>query len=310
MSIDTPAQDAPGPRVETVHIPGLSGAMVLRQHDLGPGKIAAFVAEQEQALSSFSIHMAHHANIAIVRHAESGLYFVKKTYGEKKLLPSDIAAGLMADYQVHEDRLRRVGVRTAHTYNFVLTPHPGGEHALLTCYQLFLPHGTVSDWVTNDALHDDQIEAIVRAMILQTVLPVLEYTAYGALMHDDTSMIFHDAAPKNVAPLRTEHGLSVFYFDMFVPRIRMEGGEPKTYGDFPLHKRTEAEMRERFFQKKGIVLNVIKKMRDECGKDSRAWAIFRRVVQEDRMLGDYLERYFPGKTVDQVADEKIGGRVH
>src|SRR5258708_6792472 len=272
---------------------------VLAQHCLTELHPDGFISSQQRGHQRFPSHQAHHASIETVKDERSGLLMVRKTFGSGvRRIPFNVAGELADDYRLHAARLRQIGVRVAQDYSLAVIRH--GDDGIIETHQLLFPQGTLLDWL-KEPFEERVRETALRSTIRDTVTPVLKNN--HPTLKPWESWVFSDSAPKNVAPLETNSGVMVFYFDLFVPRVRNKDGSVKRY-DVELHTRPEEEMQERFFTKYGIIHNFISKMKNDLGDHIDPQRGDMDVVQ--RELAPFINQFFPGLSLEQIAKLQIG----
>lgn len=290
-------------QVKTESVPSISAKNILADQHIDISEMLALQEDQMAKAATFTPHFAHHAFIELVRHKESGLFLIKKTFGSgDRKIPVHVAYEMQKDYRTHEERLRSLGINTAGNYG--LSVSRDGESGIIVVYQMFFPSGTVLDLLTDDVSENSDVTAAAEALFRDTVVPVL---LNGRRASSIESAVFLDSAPKNVAYCMSGGKMTAYYIDFFIPRIRTKTGEIKTYPNYHPHIRPEGEMRERFFTMPGIIKNVLRKTKINLAGRPERWELFSRVAQ--RQLEPYLKEYFSGKSVDQIAGvEAIGTR--
>jgi len=252
--------------------------------------IECFICKQHEHL--MEINMAVHADIIVITDPTSGVQFVEKTFGRKREIPRSYAIELAADYETMFTDYDRIGIDyLALNYNIQTTLQ--GENAELTVEQLYFPEGTALDWTVKG----DRIPEVISSIATNCLIPAL--CATDARIPDDQIWIFLDASLKNFAVLDDEDEIKTFYLDFWVPRVRDESGEIKTYPDFHPHKISEDEVRQRFFSKKGILQNFIRKSYSDLNNHHDSLTSFKRAMSIE--LEVQLETFFRGMTLDEIA---------
>jgi hypothetical protein len=269
---------------------------VLNDHGFSNLNPEMFSQRQLYGGLEYGIHMAHHAKVEITQDESSGLFYVKKTFGEReRKIPFRVAGELADDYVVHAKRLKEIGVSVAGNYGLRVRNDDG--LGVITVHQLLFPEGTLLDWFTDSSRSKEQVADATRASIRDALVPVL---GFGSdVVSDPQSWVFTDSAPKNVAPVQDGEKLRAFYFDFFVPRVRNSNGEIKAYPGYELHTRPEEDMQKRFFTKNGILNSFLAKAHSDLIDIPTLWDTFSAVSSQE--LNPYLDKYFPNKTVDEVA---------
>ena len=275
-------------------IMSLTVERVLTDHMIAPERRDLFMGMQQRGVEKFNPHFAHHADVQLVKDPETGLLMIKKFFGQRKRIPYSVAEGLVEDYAVHEQRLKQMGVLTASNYGLDLQRRD--DAGVISVKQLFFPQGTLMEWFGADVSSEDKKQA-VAATVKDTLVPVVDFDHPS--ITKDQSWVFSDSAPKNVAPLKMEDEVRAYYFDLFVPRVRNANGTVKVYEGVNLHKRSEDEMQNRFFTKKGAVNNFLHKMVDSLGADHSELEIFFAVVGCE--MRPFLDKLFPGLTPQEIA---------
>lgn len=270
---------------------------VLSDHGFSNLNPETFSKRQLHGGLEYGMHIAHHAKVEVVQDEESGLFYVKKTFGEReRKIPFRIAGELADDYIVHARRLKDLGVSIAGNYGLNVRNDEG--LGIITVHQLLFPEGTLLDWFADPNRSVGEVEDATRASIREALIPILGFD--NDVVSDPQSWVFADNAPKNVAPVQEGEKLRAFYFDFFVPRVRCSNGEIKVYPGFDLHTRPEEDMQKRFFTKSGILNSFLSKAKQDLIDAQTLWDTVSAV--SDQELNPYLDKYFPGKTVNEVAD--------
>lgn len=272
---------------------------ILTDHNLEFINVNDFIHKQQVAATQFKPNNSKHAIVTIAEDLSSGLLFVKKTFGLKNQIPFHVAKELTNDYLTHQARLQELGIKVAPSYEMSLSRI--GEFGLITTYQLFFPEGTLAKLMCDSNQTDEILTKQLCQTMQDTLIPVLIHN--DRKIKDSESFVFLDSAPNNVAPFMMRDRCVVFYFDLFVPRIRNEDGSVKEYTNFNPHIRSEAEMRKRFFTKAGILQNfLVKGKRDLVGKE-HAWNQFLLIVKQE--LDPHIQKYFPGMSINEIINFKL-----
>lgn len=245
----------------------------------------------KQQATSLLANAAVHADIKIVTDGTTGIQFVEKTFGRKREVPGSYVSELAADYETMFTDYERIGIdHLASNYNLQTTFQ--GENAELTVEQLYFPEGTALDWM----IKGDRIPEVINSIATNCLIPVLSAT--DDRIYDDQSWVFLDASLKNFAVLDDDEEIKTFYLDFWVPRVRNESGEIKTYPDFHPHKISEDEIRQRFFSKRGILQNFIRKSVSDLNDHQDSLTDFKRAISTE--LKVQLDTFFPGMTLDDI----------
>lgn len=245
------------------------------------------------------LHRGTHAEVRV--QVEGDLLMAAKSYGT--IRPFDLETGrhVLADYQQSLNDFLKLGIRAvAHSFDVALQK-PDQGHPTITLRQLFFPLGTAEDYLMgSDARYT---QAILREIITQVLLPILHAKTQRPAMLDWESVVAIDSGANNFAilPAYNTDNLKVFYFDFFVPRVRLADGNVKTYWGQVLHKISEAEARYRFFTKPGILHNFLRKtvplLHDNVRKDC--------IDLINDLLEEPLQEFFPGTRVQSLAQRSF-----
>lgn len=272
---------------------------ILLDHGLESVPVNDFIHRQNIAVSEFQPNNSKHAIVTLVKDLSSGLLFVKKIFGLRKKIPYNVAKELAVDYLIHQTRLQNIGIKVAPSYEITLSRI--GDFCLISLYQLFFPEKTLSETILDSKITSEMFNEVIKSSIRDTVLPCLKYSYQN--IDESESFIFLDSAPRNVAPLNVLGSYCVFYFDLFVPRIRNEDGMVKKYKGFNPHIRSEEEMVKRFFTKAGILQNFLVKMKRELIYEEYIWKEFSIIAEQE--LDQYIKRYFPNMTINEITELKL-----
>ena len=241
------------------------------------------------------LHNGTHAKVCV--EAVGDLLMATKSYGTLRPFTLETGRHVLADYHQAYDDFLTLGIRAvAHSFDIALQK-PSQGHPTITLQQLFFPLGTAEDYFMGNDVRYTQ--AILRQIITSVLLPILQANSKRPAMQDWESIVAIDSGVNNFAilPAYNTDNLKVFYFDFFVPRVRLADGNVKTYWGQVLHKISEAEARYRFFTKPGILHNFLRKsvpllqdkIREEC------------VDLIHELLGETLQEFFPGTRVQALA---------
>jgi len=297
---------------------------VLAVHGLATHDVAGFRAIQRESISDGELeagllNLGAHAQVNFIEKEATRLLYVKKYFGLDIPYPATEASSLLYDSFVYADQLRGLGVNhVVRNYEPAIKVDETTQTASFSVDQLYLPYGTVLDWLRNNT----GVEEVTRTLITDCLVPVLNQPHVAGLKETDAFVSF-DTSLNNFIYIP---GSGIFCFDFFPPRLRTEDRKVKSYGeevDKRLDKEDPEEVYYRRFTRPGMIHNFLKRAYDRIlGKDNAidpslgdealekvnlerliVWGMFCQIA--DELLGPYLQRYFPDDKDGYVHADKL-----
>ncbi len=203
-----------------------------------------------------------HSVLEITSHRNHRAFFLMKSFGLKRHIPSTVLGQLAKDYFKHIRCLRKLGLGPL-VKNYRLRARLDDPRPTMSVEQLFFPFGTARQWLESS----NSVRILSSALFRNYLLPLIRDTNFGRSVD---SPVFIDLSFKNfaVVPINSQT-LKLYYFDFFPPRVRNKSGEIKDLGYPDIHIRPAREIEYRFFNLIGIVHNVLIKSLRDIG-DSRS----------------------------------------
>lgn len=257
-----------------------------------------FMRDQQRAVENLAITESNHGDISVYMH-HSGLYFVRKRFGSKRKYTPDVLRGLVEDYHTHVGDLRRVGIEhISENYNFQFSSDASLKQ--IEVDQLFFPYGTGLDWLRENR----NVPQITERIIEDFLKPILQFTD-PRQPNPFVSMAYIDSTLKNFAVLPEGDSVRLYYFDFFVPRVRVNDGSLKSYPGYQLDLVDDTEIEYRYFTKPGILHNFLKRnfhyfFSDGVNNQERqdAWNSFKDT--SENLLKPYFDIYFPNMSIEDI----------
>ena len=233
-----------------------------------------------------------HSVLEIIPRNGYRAFFLKKSFGLKRQIPSAVLRQLALDYFRHIRSLRSLGLGPL-VKNYRLKVRLDCPHPTMSVEQLFFPFGTARQWLDSP----NAVRMLSSELFRNYLLPLIRNAGSERLTD---SPAFVDLSFKNLAvvPINSQT-LRLYYFDFFPPRIRNKLGKIKEFGYTDLHIRSPREVAYRFFNLIGIVHNVLVKSLTDLGRSAVLASIF---IQEARSWMDPTLRSRFGIDVGSLLD--------